>query len=384
MAFDAVIVGARCAGAAAALLLARAGARVLVVDKGAYGADTLSTHALMRGAVVQLHRWGVLPAIVAAGTPPVTRTTFTYGDVDVDVHIESRYGVSALYAPRRSLLDRAIVDAAVASGVEFRYGARVDALSVDDDGRVRGVSASYGGVRHRIDAGLVIGADGMYSTVARAVGAATRVEGSHAAAVLYAYWTGLPSDAYHWQFQPTGSIGIIPTNAGAACVFAAVSAARFRDEVGGGVDPVYRRWIRETWPSFSRQLETAEQVEPVRGFGGLRGFIRRSVGPGWALVGDAGYFKDPATAHGITDALRDAELLARAVVAGTSDALAGYERTRDELSRAMFDITDEIASFPSSEERLQQLHRALSGEMSREVKMLAGLEPIGKQVLEVL
>ena len=113
-------------GAATALLLARAGARVLLVDKGAYGTDTLSTHALMRGAVLQLNRWGILPALVAAGTPPVHSTTFSYCQQDVTVRIEPRFGVSALYAPRRALLDRILVDAAVESGVEVRYGVRVD------------------------------------------------------------------------------------------------------------------------------------------------------------------------------------------------------------------------------------------------------------------
>jgi len=371
MAFDVVIVGGRCAGAATALLLARAGARVLVVDKGTYGTDTLSTHALMRGAVLQLDRWGILPAIVDAGTPAVRSTTFTYGDLDVTVAIEPRYGVNALYAPRRTLLDRALVDAAVTSGVEFRYRARMEDLEVDTSGRVRGVTVLAGGRRQRIHADVVIGADGMYSTVAKAVGAQPRVEGRHATAVLYSYWTGLPAGGYHWRFQPSVSIGAIPTNDGATCVFATVSALRFREEIRGGPDVVYRRWLREASTAFDSELDDARQVEPVRGFGGLAGFIRRSVGPGWALVGDAGYFKDPLTAHGITDALRDAALLSDALISGTDDALAGYERTRDDLSQAMFDITDEIASFAWSGERLQQLHRAFSAEMSREVKALA-------------
>src|SRR6186713_761419 len=122
MKVDAVIVGARCAGAATALLLARAGARVLLVDRGVYASDTTSTHALMRGAILQLHRWGVLPTIVAAGTPPVHSTTFSYSGQDVTVEIEPKFGVSALYAPRRALLDRILVDAASANGAEVRYG----------------------------------------------------------------------------------------------------------------------------------------------------------------------------------------------------------------------------------------------------------------------
>jgi len=100
MKVDAVVVGARCAGAATALLLARAGARVLMVDRGVYGSDTTSTHALMRGAILQLHRWGVLPAIVAAGTPPVHSTTFSYPQQDVTVPIEPRFGVDAPRAPK--------------------------------------------------------------------------------------------------------------------------------------------------------------------------------------------------------------------------------------------------------------------------------------------
>src|SRR5215212_4016115 len=136
MRFDAVIVGARCAGAATALLMARAGARVLLVDRGMYGSDALSTHALMRGAVLQLHRWGVLPAIVAAGTPPVHSTTFSYAEQDVVVPIEPKFGVSALFAPRRALLDRILVDAAAHSGAEISYGVRVDGLVKDNRGRV--------------------------------------------------------------------------------------------------------------------------------------------------------------------------------------------------------------------------------------------------------
>jgi hypothetical protein len=133
-----------------ALLLARAGARVVVVDRGRYGTDTLSTHALMRGAVLQLHRWGVLPAIVEQGTPPVSATTFVYGNDEITVPIEPKYGVDALYAPRRTLLDGLLSAVAVESGAEVIYGVSVDGLLTDSDGRVRGVTASAGGQRHTI------------------------------------------------------------------------------------------------------------------------------------------------------------------------------------------------------------------------------------------
>jgi flavin-dependent dehydrogenase len=376
MRLDAVIVGARCAGAATALLLARAGARVLLVDKGVYGSDTMSTHALMRGAVLQLHRWGVLPDIVAAGTPAVRSTTFSYCDQDITVPIEPRFGVSALYAPRRALLDRILVDAAAEAGAEVRYGVRINDVITDDRGCVRGIVAVSGGTRHRIEADIVIGADGLYSTIAQRVGAARVVEGRHSAGVLYSYWERLPGEGYYWRFQPGASIGAIPTNDGATCVFASVSSRRFRAEIHGDSSSAYRRLVREVSTAFDAQLDEVRQVEPVRGFAGQVGFIKRGAGPGWALVGDAGYFKDPLTAHGITDALRDAELLARAIMQGTAAALADYDRTRHDLSRRLLEITDDIASFTWTDSEVQLLHRAFSAEMSREVRVLASLEPL--------
>jgi 2-polyprenyl-6-methoxyphenol hydroxylase-like FAD-dependent oxidoreductase len=376
MKFDALIVGARCAGAATALLLGRSGARVLLVDKGTYGTDALSTHALMRGAVLQLHRWGVLPAIVAAGTPPVRSTTFIYGDRDITVPIEPRYGVGALYAPRRALLDRVLVDAARSSGVDVRYGVRIDDVITDGLGQVRGVTAVADGTRHRIEADIVIGADGLHSTIARRGGAPRVLEGRHATGVLYSYWKGLPFDGFCWWFRAGASLGAIPTNSGATCLFVAVPSARFRDELHGDASLVYRRLIREVSPALDARLHEASRVEPVRGFGGHVGFIKRSTGPGWALVGDAGYFKDPLTSHGIADALRDAELLARAVVWGTPAAFTEYEMTRDDLSRRLFEVSDEIASLDWTDDAVQALHRAFSAEMSREVRALAALEPL--------
>ena len=174
------------------------------------------------------------------------------------------------------------------------------------------------------------------------------LEGRHATGVLYSYWEGLPVDGYYWKFQTDASIGTIPTNDGATCVFASIPARRFRDEVRGDAASAYRRLIRQASTSFDARLDDARQVEPIRGFVGHVGFLKRGAGPGWALVGDAGYFKDPLTAHGITDALRDAELLARAILRGTAAAFADYETTRLDLSQRLCELTDEIASFAAS------------------------------------
>jgi menaquinone-9 beta-reductase len=374
--YNAVIAGARCAGAATALLIARAGGRVLVLDQGAYGSDTLSTHALMRGAVVQLQRWGVLRSIEAAGTPPIRSTTFSYTDRDVTVAIEPKYGVSALYAPRRALLDRVLADAAIDAGVEIRYRSAVEEVLFDARGRACGVVVRENGNTERIAADLVIGADGRHSTIARRVGAATLREARHATGVLYTYWEGLAGDGYYWGYRKNVSVGLIPTNDGATCLFVSVPWKRFHTELQGAAHTAYHRFIRSAFAAIDRRLRAARPIEAVRGFAGQHGYIRQGSGPGWALVGDAGYFKDPLTAHGITDALRDAELLARAAIRGTADAFAEYEHMRVDLSSRLFDITDDIASFAWTDAEVQTLHRALSAEMAREVRTLVELEPM--------
>ena len=169
--YDVVIAGARCAGAATALLLARQGARVLVLDKSRYGTDTLSTHALMRGAVVQLHRWGVLPRVVEAGTPPVRSTTFHLRDAVTTIKIKPKHGVDALYAPRRTVLDTILADAARSAGADVRFGTSVTGLRRDRAGRVTGITGRAGATRLEVSADLVVGADGRRSAVARWVGA---------------------------------------------------------------------------------------------------------------------------------------------------------------------------------------------------------------------
>jgi flavin-dependent dehydrogenase len=375
--FDVVVVGARCAGASTALLLSRAGARVLMVDRGAYGTDTLSTHALMRGAVLQLQRWGILPAIVSAGTPPVRSTAFVYRSNRVDVPIETRFGVDALYAPRRALLDRLLVDAAIAAGTEVSYHTSVEDLQRDASGRVVGLRAKTASGVQDVEADLVVGADGVHSTIASRVGAATRVQGQHATCNLYSYWEGIGVVGYEWHFcSDVISVGVIPTNDGASCVFVSLPPARFKAEVRGNATAAYDRLLPTGSPALTARLEGARRVETVRGFAGIPGFIRQTTGPGWALVGDAAYFKDPLTAHGITDALRDAELLVRAASAGTEAAFAEYVARRDDLSHGLFEVTDKIASFGWTDSEVQLLHRALSKEMTREVRALTELEPM--------
>ena len=369
---DVIVVGARCAGAATALLLARSNLRVVVVERGRYGTDTLSTHALMRPAVTQLHRWGVLPAVIGAGTPPIQHVSFRYGPEVISFPIKPRDGVEALYAPRRALLDRLLVDAARNAGAIVVYETRVSELLRAGDGRVHGVLlATAGGEARAVDAPLVVGADGLRSTIAQLVGAEVYRAGRHATGVVYAYWSGLDVHEYRWCFGPGVAVGVIPTNDGRTCVFAAASAQRFLEEMRHDVDRGYRRVLAECDPDLAAALGPARRDGNYHGFPGQAGFFRRSAGPGWALVGDAGYFKDPLTAHGITDAFRDAELLARAIGGGREDGLAGYEAARDEAAGPIFELTDQIASLGADMEELKVKHRLLNEEMAREARAVA-------------
>jgi menaquinone-9 beta-reductase len=380
--YDALIVGARAAGAATALLLARAGLRVLAVDRAPLGSDTISTHTLVRGAVLQLHRWGVLRAVQQARTPPIRATTFHYGDEAVTVPVKERHGIDALYAPRRTVLDPLLVRAASESGARVVHGITVvDLLRDPARGRVTGaVLARPDGSRGPVEASIVIGADGLRSAVARYAGARVERAGRHATAIVYGHFAGLPSEGQHLYFRKGVAAGEIPTNDGRTCVFVGVPPERLRREMDGGVDALFRRALAQADAGLARAVEDAQLDAKLRPFPATPGFFRRAWGPGWALVGDAGYFKDPLTAHGITDALRDAELLARAVVSGTDSALAAYQATRDAVSLPLFEVTDRMASLAWELEEVKRDHQLLSREMAAETELVAGFgrEPIDR------
>jgi len=381
--YDVVIAGARCAGAPTAMLLARRGLRVLAVDPVRYGADTLSTHALMRGAVLQLHRWGVLEAVRASGTTAITTTTFHYGAETIEVRIEPRNGVDALYAPRRTVLDPILVDAALEAGAEVVHGRSVVDLIRDDAGRVRGARIS-GADRATTDvvADLVIGADGMRSRVARILDAEVDYTVPHAACSIYGYWRGVPFEGNHWFYDPGVSIGTIPTNDDATCVFALIPQSRFRERREEGIDVLFHEAVGRVSPELAAVV-SAEPADAapengatgkLRAFAGSPGFLRRAAGPGWALVGDAGYFRDPITAHGISDALREAELLSRAITRDGDDGLRTYQTERDARVRGLLDVTHRISSFDWNLKQAKELHLELNRQMKAQVEVLLALD----------
>jgi flavin-dependent dehydrogenase len=379
--YDALVVGARCAGAATAMLMARKGMRVLLIDRGDYGTDTVSTHALMRGGVLQLHRWGILPRLLEAGTPPVRGTTFHYGDETIAVAIKSSAGVDALYAPRRTLLDSTLVDAAREAGATVRHGQTLVGLMQRPDGGVCGATIlDADGNTVRIEADLVIGADGVFSSVARMAGAKIRTQARHTTAAIFGYFPGIELADYHWWYQPGIGAGAIPTNRGRHCVFVALPPERLRrDPSRHDRTPLFSTILREADPDLAAMVAAAEPDAPLCTFPGLKGFLRQAYGPGWALVGDAGYFKDPLTAHGITDALRDAELLANAASAGT---MAEYAAIRDRLSLPLFEVTDAIAALDWDLEGVKALHQTLNQAMRAEVEHLLALHDTHRTKIE--
>jgi menaquinone-9 beta-reductase len=260
--YDAVIVGARCAGAATALLLARQGLRVLVVEKRSYASDTLSTHALMRAGVLQLRRWGLLDRVMAAGTPAIRHTAFHYGNVVTNVTLKPVAGVDALFAPRRTVLDPLLVDAARQAGADVRF-----IVVQGPDGPPVAVRAT-----------VTVGADGLHSRTARLVQAPVERRGRHGTAVVYGYVDGLERHSYRWFFQRGVSTGVIPTNDGAACVFVGTTPSRFRREIAPDVNRGFRQLALEAAPELAAEPGFARPCPASRTMSG--GCARSRAPPG--------------------------------------------------------------------------------------------------------
>lgn len=372
---DAIVVGARCAGAATALLLARLGARVLVIDHDRPGTDTMSTHALMRTAVFQLHRWGLLPALVAAGTPAIRRTGFVYPDGTVEIDIRPGGGIDALYAPRRYLLDALLAKAAREAGAELRYRTALRSLVRDAQGRVRGLRLrTEDGREEELHADIVIGADGRRSAVARALGARITQRLEAHAACIYRYVDDHAVAGNRWHFGKGAAAGVIPTNDGQACVFVTVPPDELARAAATEPDPLTALLGRH-FPDLAATLDGAPGTRAVL-FRGSPGHVREAIGPGWALVGDAGLFRDPITAHGISDAFRDAELLAEAIVAGRP---AEYATRRDAMAAGIVRLTHRIAALNWTAEEIRALHVDLNRAMKANLAQVAAFGGVPSQ-----
>lgn len=376
LSYDVIIVGGRVAGSATALLLARLGHRVLIIDRTHPTKETLSTHAIMRSGVLQLKRWGILQRIIDRGTPPIRRITLGFGQQQIGFDFRNEYDVDALYAPRRHVLDVELLDAAMEAGAEFRQGHRLLDLVYDNRGRVTGVTVATDGYRATVQARFVVGADGMRSRVAAAVGAAAYETHPPVSAMSYAYFAGLTSDSYDSYFIPGLAAGFIPTNDGLTGVF----TARPTTKGTIGEDEFYQL-IAAASPNMMKQMETAVRISRFYRSPGLPGFLRVPGGPGWALVGDAGFTKDPLSAHGISDALRDAELCATAIDAvltgreSETCALTTYHETRDRFALPLQRETRALAHYGWDEAEASALMRRLGKLTDEECRFLTELSP---------
>jgi flavin-dependent dehydrogenase len=276
-----------------------------------------------------------------------------------------------------------LAEAAEAAGASVRFETRVLDVTRDDDARVDGVMVEREGRTERIGARLVVGADGIRSLVARKVEAPVLHRAQHAAAAIGRYVDTLSSpSSYRWYFARTASAGAIPTDEGTV-VFAAGSSDEFRRVVASDIGAGMQRWLQEAAPELAEEMAGAVPQGRMRSFPGERSFMRQAAGPGWALVGDAGVFTDPMTAHGMTSALRDADLAARAAwsalggIEDESAAWSRYQQERDRFARPLIDAIDEVVAYRHDLGHVQQAHLELSRVMQAEYRALDDVMPIG-------
>ena len=348
--YDAIVVGARCAGSPTAMLLARKGYKVLLVDKSSFPSDVISTHYIQPPGVARLERWGLLERLRATNCPAIH---------EIDLRLE---GASFAppppaegeaprppgYCPRRTVLDKLLVDAAVEAGAELRENVSVKELILAD-GKVTGIRGNQkGGPSLEEEARIVVGADGMRSTVARAVQAEEYNTKPTLSFAYYAYWSGFSPRDCEIHFRAEGGALSFPTNDELQCVAVAGPTEgfhEFREDIEGN----YMKVIQGI-PSLAEKMRNAKREERFIGTNDQPNFFRKPYGNGWALVGDAGYHRDFSTGLGIADAFRDCELLTDAIdlaFAGKrpiDEAMADYEAKRNEIAEPLYELTIQLIS----------------------------------------
>jgi flavin-dependent dehydrogenase len=384
---DVVVVGARAAGATTAMLLARAGHDVVVLERAGLPSDTTSTHSLVRGGVVQLARWGLLDSVLASGAPPVRTVDFYRYDGAPRAsrhHVKDKAGVDHVLAPRRHELDRILAEAAVAAGARILDRTTVRDVVLDVRGRATGVRAvASDGSMLEVQARLVVGADGVNSKVARQVGAPLVERHSPGGVCLYTYVGDVAWAGFELHLSERRFAGVFPTHGDEAAVFLMLPTADSGRllHAGNRRMDAWLDFLRASAPDLADRVDAGSLRAPLRGTVALPNHVRRASGPGWALVGDAGYHRDPITAHGITDAFRDAELLAtaahRALVDRSveSEALTEYGRHRDAALARTFALTRELAAFPAVD-RFVELQTELARALDDEAFAMAALSDL--------
>jgi 2-polyprenyl-6-methoxyphenol hydroxylase-like FAD-dependent oxidoreductase len=360
------------------MLLARKGHRVLLLDRTTFPSDTVSTHVIHPLGVAALKRWGLLERLVATGCPPIHTYTFDFGPFTL-AGSPGTQDSPVTYCPRRTILDQLLVAGAREAGVEVREAFTVDSVLVED-GVVTGIRGhAADGETIEEHARVVIGADGRRSLLADAVEAEKYHEKPPLMACVYSYWSGLPMEGrFETYIRERRGFAAAPTHDGLTMIVTgwphAEEAANKKDAEGSHLKTI------ELAPDFARRLGTAQRVGRLAS-AAVPNFFRKPYGPGWVLVGDAAYNKDPITAQGITDAFREAEKCASALhesFSGTrsfDDAMAECQRTRDEHVLPMYEFTTQLATLEPPPRETQRLFGAIhgnSGAMDDFVKMNAG------------
>jgi flavin-dependent dehydrogenase len=356
--------------------LAQRGYRVLLIDRAEFPSDTMSTFYLQPDAISALSRWGLLDAVASSGCPAIRSWRWGFGEFNLEGFPWSPDGLDRSYAPRRTVLDLIVLQAAVRAGAEVRERVAFQDVVRDGGGRVVGVRATTdAGTTFVERARIVVGADGMRSRVADAVGATRYVDKPGLICGYYSFWSGVPVDAMESCIQDGRMTLLLPTNDSLALVWAAERADRFH-EFRADIEGNMLRVLDAT--GQGARVRAGKREERFVGTAGAPTFFRQSHGDGWALVGDAAYHKDPITAQGIADAFRYAELLADAIHAGLSgehplaDALAAYQRRRDELSMPFSEWTYRLSALKASSSAVKGVLRALA-DRPEDVRRFMGL-----------
>ncbi|HTX82530.1 MAG TPA: NAD(P)/FAD-dependent oxidoreductase [Streptosporangiaceae bacterium] len=359
--YDVVVVGARCAGAPLAMLLARSGHRVALIDRASFPSDTMSTHFLWQRGTARLQAWGLLGRLRARGCAPIPQITFDPGPVQITGIGPAVAGAADTYCPRRTVLDALLVEAAAESGAEL-----IERFTVSEvlwsDGKAAGVRGRHlGSAGSSLRAAIVVGADGAHSGVARRVGARAYREHPPLTAVYYAYWSGIRDLGASFHARRGQLILVWPTNDDLTCIYVAWPRQDF-DQVRRDIEGHFHSALNLV-PGLREAVAAGRREARFTGTADLPNYYRESAGPGWALVGDSGHHKDPCTGMGISDAFLAADLLADAIHQGLArqqpldQALASYQQRRDALTANGFELTLNTARLAHLSPRLEALYR---------------------------
>jgi 2-polyprenyl-6-methoxyphenol hydroxylase-like FAD-dependent oxidoreductase len=364
--YDAIVVGARCAGSPTAMLLARKGYRVLMVDRATFPSDTVSTHFVHAPGMAALERWGLRNDLAASGCPPVRTYSFDFGPFTIAGSPRATDGIDEAYCPRRPVLDTMLVHAAADAGVEVREGFAVDEVLIEDATVVGMRGRTTGGTTVTERAAVVIGADGRNSSVAKSVQPEQYNEKPAVSPAFYSYWSGVGSAGFEVSVREPFGMAAFPTHDDLTLVIVGLPEEQFKG-ARGDVEGTFLQAL-DLAPALGDRVRSGAREERFHAASDLAGYFRKPYGPGWALVGDAGYHLHPITAQGITDAFLDAERLTEALDAAFAergsydDAMAGYQAARDGHVMPMYEMTFELAQVdqPPPPE-MQQLLSAVSG-----------------------